>query len=336
MNYKKHRILNGELILSELLSSILLFVFSTIALDKSSTKEESLIMWLLAAMSIASIILCFVFMRHYHEFDAEGMRIWYFGGKYQYVKWRNIRSIKIYSVNPGRRGGTLLLILMLFFVYRKYIVEGKIENNLKLDRDFIVSKSFRTTMYINRYWNGVIKGTFKERATKKKLSKDLDSTKVREMEKSVTQVADNIIDEYREKFAVLGVDLRRNYTYSYSDCSGKSKTRPYGDYTYDIEVTMHELHKDHNVNLSFAVELMDVQVGKNEHLGNEMESFENILKEELDYYIDEISKYGFKKCYETEKVNFTDGGFVKHKAAKLLVVVSIALIIAAIIIVLFV
>jgi len=336
MNSKKHRVLNGELILAELLSSLLTYVFTVAAFDKNNTKEDSILMLALACVGIASIVLCFVFMRHYHEFDADGVKVWYFGGKYQYVKWRNIRTIEIYCVDLGRRGGAAIIILMLFFIYRKYKIKGKIENNLKLERDFIVSKSFRTTRYINQYWNGIIKGTFNEKSTKKKLSKDLDAAKVRKIEKTVMLVADKVIDEYREIFASLGVDLRKNYTYSYSDCSGESKTRPFGDYTYDVEVTMHELHKDHNVNLSFVTELMEGQVGKNEYLGNESEGFEAILREELDYYVDEISRNGFKKCYENENIDFAEAGVMKYKTAKLLVGVSIALIIIAIIIVLFV
>lgn len=334
MKNKKHRVLNGELILAELISMLLTHMFAFAALDKSSTNEDKLIFWSLTAIGVVSIVLCFVFMRHYHEFDSDGIWVWYFGGKYQYIKWKNIKQIDIYTCNPGRRGGALILFQLIFFIYRKYRIEGKNQNNLKIDRDFIVSKSFRTTKYINLYWNGIIRGTFYEKATKKSLINDLDSVSVRKIEKSVMLSSEKIIEEYRDRFSQLGLEVRRTYSYYYEDCSGETLVRPITDYSYDVEITIHKVHKSHNENISFTVELMEGRVGKTEFLGHIVDDYENTLREELDFYLKEITRDGFEQCYKNENTTLAEHGILNYKTAKLLVGVSFLLLILAFVILL--
>lgn len=303
---KKHRVLNGELILAELflIPMSLLFLGGTATTFSSGVKadtESKIFFCLVTTVLFLLAVISFLFMRHYHEFDAKGIRVWYFGGKYQYIKWSNVRNIMVWSDPTNTRGGALLdFVKMIFFVYRKYLVVGKCESTLKRDAEFIISKSFRTTKYINMYWNGEIEGTFSKKATKKKKSKKLNADKVIKMEKEVALKADLIIDDYRESFAALGVELRRSYVYSYDDESGDSASRPADAYTYDVEVTLHEKHKDHSVNISVPVTLMEGRPGKTEFLGFR-ECFEEELREGLGYYYNEIEKLGFSACRENEE-----------------------------------
>lgn len=303
---RKHRVLNGELILAELVLIPLFLFFFGAALfafsDKVTTDAETVgFMWGVAILLFAGAILCFVMMRHYHEFDAKGIKVCFFNGKYQYIKWTDVEAVMVWSTPCTTRGGALLdLIKMIFFVYRKYVVVGKYESNLKRDNEFIISKSFRTTKYINSYWNGEIEGTFDKKATKKKMNSTYNSERVRAVEKKTVNKAETVITKYREKFKGLGIDLRRSYIYNYEDKSGISAVRPADPYTYDVQITLHEKNKDHNVNITFCVTLVRVGPGSEEILGFE-QGFEEELDENLRYYYDEIGRLGLENCIKNEE-----------------------------------
>lgn len=113
--------------------------------------------------------------------------------------------------------------------------------------------------------------------------------------------ADAIFEGYRDRFAQHFVEIRKSYIYIYADGSGQSKVRPSDDYTFNIDVTMHEQHRDHSINLNFTLPISEGFSGKTEYVGGESECFERELREELEYYLDKIRQFGFTEVYEREQ-----------------------------------
>lgn len=174
MKNKKHYVINGERILAVISSAFVtaFLWFLAIFSEYEEDKVFYVISWCLAVLGVAALIGCFLFMPHHYTFDADGLRVVYFFGKYQYIKWVNVRKVEIYyDVSHGRGSATLDLFKMMFFVYRKYEIIGRSEDNFKRPHEFIISKSFRTTKYINLYWNGIVKEGIKAKKTKKRITR---------------------------------------------------------------------------------------------------------------------------------------------------------------------